>query len=111
MKKIIAAFLLLTVFGLTSCSEGDYGIIEDQFLMKATVTAVNERIEVDVYEAEYAEGIYHLVYDNGTVILDTDGKRISASDIKTGDKIAISYNGQVMMSYPPQVYAIKIVKI
>ena len=117
MKKIIKTLILLLTLGLlNSC--GSAGVEENtdenssvKFEMKANVTNVSDRLEVDVYEAEYAEGIYFLVVDNNTIFLDSDGKKISLSDVKIGDKISIEYSGQVMMSYPPQVYAIKITKI
>ena len=117
MKRIIKTLLLLVTLGvLSSCGgasaeEEPNENIGADFEMKAIVTGLSDRIEVDVYEAEYEEGIFWLVVDNATLFVDSDGKKISRDDLKIGDKIAIEYSGQVMMSYPPQVYAIKITKL
>lgn len=110
MKKILkSVFLFLSLGLLASCGENTGGeVISSQFSMKATVTNVGDRIEINVYEAEYAEGIYWLVTDKNTVVEGQKGERLSLSDIKAGDNIEVGYNGQVMMSYPPQVYAIKL---
>ena len=104
-------FFLLTLGLLSSCADGESIEGNSDFSMKATVVNVGERIEVDVYEAEYAEGIYWLVTDENTKAVNEKGKTISLSNINIGDKIEIEYNGQVMMSYPPQVYAIKIIRL
>ena len=111
MKKIIATILLLFNFLLISCSEGDQNMSNEKFSMKATVLNIGERIEVDVYEAEYAEGIYWIIYDDNTVIEDTKGNKISVSQLEADDKVQVYYNGQVMMSYPPQVYAVRVKKL
>lgn len=112
MKKWFRLILFLLTLGLlSSCGEGDSIESKSDFSMKATVTNVGERIEVDVFEAEYAEGIYWLVIDNNTKTVDESGESISLSELKVGDKIEIEYNGQVMMSYPPQVYAIRITRL
>ena len=47
----------------------------------------------------------------GVISLDASGKKISPSDIVAGDKVEIFYSGQVMLSYPPQVYAGKTRKL
>ena len=101
--------MLLTAGMLVSC--GDTGSIKAEFSMKAVVESIGEKIEVTVYEAEYAEGIYWIIYDDSTVFVNKSENKISISEINVGDKIEIFYNGQVMMSYPPQVYAIGIKKL
>ena len=111
MKKLIKCIIMLLTMGvLTSCSNDDVSVKGD-FSMKAVVQNVGDRIEVDVYEAEYAEGIYWLNTDEKTVFLDENGNKISRSNIKQGDKIEVFFSGQVALSYPPQVYAITIVKL
>ncbi len=110
MKKIIKCILMLLTLGMiTSCSDENNSAKGD-FSMKAAVLDVSERIEVEVYEAEYAEGVYWIVYDENTVFTNEGGKKITVSDIKEGDKVEIFFSGQVMMSYPPQVYAISVIK-
>ncbi len=91
---------------LCSCSAGGGG--EPKFEMKATVTALGEKLEVNVTEAEYAEGIYWIIISENTEILNSKGEKISREEIAVGDELKITYNGQVMMSYPPQVVARKI---
>ena len=96
---------MICVSALFSCSDvgGD-----PKFEMKATVTALGEKLEVNVTEAEYAEGIYWIIISEETEILSSDGKNTSREEISVGDELIITYNGQVMMSYPPQVVARKI---
>ena len=80
----------------------------DGFVMTAEVKFVGDRVEVDVISAEYASGIFHILVNDGTVILSSDGREITKQDLKAGDTVEITYNGQVMLSYPPQVVAHKI---
>lgn len=111
MRRIIKCILMLLTLGLiTSCGDDNLSVKGD-FSMKAAVQSVGEKIEVNVYDAEYAEGIYWIVYDENTAFADKDGTKRSLSDIEVGDEIEIRFSGQVMMSYPPQVYAISIVKL
>lgn len=117
MKNLTRMILLLLALGtLSSCgtkeSENENTNNTDgKFVMYAEITNIGEKIEVNVYEAEYAEGPYWINTDTATAITDASGKKISVSDLNAGDKIKITYNGQVAMSYPPQVYAIKIAKV
>ncbi len=104
MKKTLGLIIIMVCLStLYSCSEG-----EPRFEMKAEVAGLSEKLEVNVTEAEYAEGIYWIIISEETEILNSDGKKISRDEIAMGDKVIITYNGQVMMSYPPQVAAIKI---
>ena len=101
--------MLLTLGLLVSCSDSGFNT---EYSMKAIVESVSSgRLEVTVYDAEYAEGIYSINFDADTKFLDASGKKISPSDIVAGDKVEIFYSGQVMLSYPPQVYAGKIRKL
>lgn len=110
MKRILKSILLL--FGLTlfaSCTNAPGSEI---YTMKATVVSVSEsKVEVEVYSAEYAQGTYSINLDKNTEITDASGEKITLSEISSGDKIEITYGGQVMLSYPPQVYATKIKKL
>lgn len=111
MKRFLKIFFLLILLStLVSCGS-DKGDDTDMnnFVMKAEITGVGDRIEVEVYEAEFGnEGPFWLIVDDATKILNKRGRSITASELKSGDKIKITYSGQVMMSYPPQIYAIKI---
>ncbi len=110
LTKIIIISLTLTM--LSGCSIPSLGgNIKDDITgvkMTAEVTAFGDKIEVNVIEGEYgASGIYWVIISDETVIVNTDGTHVSA--LKVGDKIEITYGGQVMMSYPPQIVAKKIV--
>ena len=80
----------------------------DGFIMRATVIAVREKIEVEVTEAEYADGIYEIIISDKTEITDADGKPYNRTIITEGRELLITYNGQTMLSLPPQVVAKKI---
>ena len=112
IKKLFSLLLAcLALAPLLSCTGGETpegGTPSDAFSMKATITNIGERIEVDVTEAEYAEGPYWVITSDATVYLDRDGNAIARSDLKVGDTIEIFYSGQVMMSYPPQIVAARI---
>lgn len=117
MKRFLRILLLLLALGaLSSCggknaeNENTDGA-DDKFVMYAEITNVTDKIEVNVYEAEYAEGTYWINTDAGTKITDENENKISRSDLSIGDKIKITYNGQVAMSYPPQVFAREIERI
>ena len=84
--------------------------MNDYFTMLATVKNVEEKIEVDVISAEYASGIYWVITSPATRITDEKGNIIKKTDLKVGDTVKIIYNGQVMMSYPPQIVALEIKK-
>ena len=118
MKKLIKiAAILLTLLALCSCSDTDDAANSEEDLqnavkMTATVTAVADRVEVEVIEGEYdASGPYWVAISEETRFADKNGKAIKKDDLKKGDKIEIYYGGQVMMSYPPQIVAIKIAVI
>ncbi len=109
MKKILKSIICLLSLGLlVSCGNGCL----ETYTMKATVSALSSaRLEVEVYSAQYAEGPYSIIVDSTTKITDASGNKITLSDIAVGDKIEITYGGQVMLSYPPQVFATKIKKL
>ena len=75
------------------------------FVMRAVVTLVGEHIEVEVIESDYAFGVYWVLTSDSTEYTGKDGKKIKRTDINPGDTIEITYGGQVMMSYPPQISA------
>jgi hypothetical protein len=76
--------------------------------MLARVKSLEEKIEVEVISAKYASGIYWVLTSPATRILDEKGNIIKKADLKVGDTVKIIYNGQVMMSYPPQIVALDI---
>ena len=114
MKKLsLVAFILLLPL-LFACNGGEKDNMSstknDEFVMKATVIAVGEKIEVEVTESEYTSGPFWIITSDSTEFLNASGKKITRGDIKAGDTVTVTYNGQVMMSYPPQVVALIIKK-
>ena len=79
--------------------------------MKARIIAVNDRIEVEVIESEYASGIIWVNTSEETLVLDEDGKDIEISDLTVDDVIEIAYSGQIMMSYPGQIVGLAVRKV
>lgn len=109
VTKAILLALALPVLILTGC--GGSKTKRDGVKMTARVTAVGERIEVEVIESEYTSGPYFIITDSDTEYLGKNGERIARSAIKVGDTVEITYSGQVMLSYPPQVVAYSIKKV
>ena len=109
--KILVALLTLTI--LTSCmadNSGGYGENnEPTFVAKATVLELGDKILVDVYEAEYASGSYLVIIPEGISIVGKSGENLTRGDIKVGNRLEITYNGQVMLSYPAQIVAHRVV--
>ena len=110
MKKyiVVLAFVLLACL-LFACSvDGEVENVEG-VKMTAVIKALNENIEVEVIEGEYgASGIYWVKISSDATIFDSNGARITKSNLKVGDVIEITYSGQVMLSYPPQIVALQI---
>ena len=119
MKKLILLLLALSLIPfMFSCkkeetkkeneneneSEGE-NMQAPTFKMRAVVTIVGEHIEVEVIESDYAFGVYWVLTSDSTEYIGKNGKKIKRTEIKAGDTIEISYGGQVMMSYPPQISA------
>ena len=106
MKKLILSLLLLFTFlFLVSCNNTEEDV---RFKMIATVEGVGDVLEVNVTEAEYASGRYWVIVGESTEIYSESGAPASLDSLRVGDRLEIYYNGQVMMSYPPQIVALKI---
>ena len=111
MKRILSILFLALVFPVLGSCTADSGEVKDEvpsFEMKAEIIALGDKIEVNVTEAEYASGIYWVITSDETDFLDKNGKKISKDSLKNGDTVLITYNGQVMMSYPPQIVALSV---
>ena len=91
--------------------EPDKGVDNmNEFVLKGIVKGYNTHLEIEVIESEYAFGIYWVIVPDNTPILDKNGSNIELSSLKEGDIVEITYNGQTMMSYPPQIVSLKIVR-
>ena len=104
--KIILSVIILCAL-LISCSINDAEANNmNNAKMTAKITALGEKIEVEVIEGDYgASGIFWIITGSDTDFRNSDGNKISVSNLRVNDVIEIEYSGQVMMSYPPQVYA------
>ena len=128
-KGILALAIIITLLFAVGCNNGAGGndgfINEDgdivrgveeknengKFVFYGRVISNESRgyIEVEIVDSQIAFGTYHLLVDDGTVYLDSEGQTINREDIKVDSKIEIVFSGQVMMSLPPQIYAQKII--
>lgn len=111
-KFIFVASVLMILLLLFSCyAEEEKQTLADNgsatgVKMTALVKNIGEKIEVEVIEGEYgASGIFWVNVSDETVYVDKNNYIISASDLEIGDIVEITYGGQVMMSYPPQIVA------
>ena len=111
MKKLSLLALILILPMLFACGKSEKEDMNKEFSMKAKVTAVSDKIEVEVIESEYTSGVYWIITSDDTVFVNSKEKKISKGDIMTDDTVIITYNGQIMMSYPPQAVALKIKKL
>jgi hypothetical protein len=111
-KKILALVIAILTLLLAGCHGGDTTPITENFHLKAIVKSNDggDRLEVEVIESDYAFGIY-IVHTSNAAFINAEGEAISPSDIQVGDTVEITYSGQVMMSYPPQIVALKVKKI
>ena len=116
MKKILTFILLVSLCCLAAagCDEGKNENTDEQqgdsFEMTATVMELGEKILVNVTASEYAEGQYLVNVADTAEILNAEGEKIKRADLAVGDTVKIWYTGQVTMSIPPQIIALKIQK-
>lgn len=74
--------------------------------MTAKIIAIGDKIEVEVIEGDYGvSGAFWIITGPDTQFCNSEGNKITRSSLNANDIIEIEYSGQVMMSYPPQVYA------
>ena len=109
-KRILILALMAMMLFATGCPkhEENYEPQGETFVLKAVVNSVTDRLEVEVIESDYAFGVYWVLVNENTKFENIDGETINLSDVKPGDTIEITYGGQVMMSYPPQIVAWKV---
>lgn len=113
MKKYFAlTALLLLACLLCACSPRQEVINMNGVKMTAIIKNLDGKIEVEVIEDEYnGSGLYWLNISNETVFADENNETIRRSDLDVGDVVEITYDGKVMLSYPPQIIVLKIKRI
>lgn len=114
MKKISAILLIiLLVAFLFSCETSDPDtsaeIPDGTVAMTGVVTDVGEKIAIIVTDEVYENEPIHVVINDNTSYVFSDGTNATKQSIKAGDRITIAYSGQMMLSYPGQIVAIKII--
>ena len=105
-KSILHGAILLALSGILFSCEATPGV-GASVSMTARVTALGDKLEVEVIESEYTFGTHWVITDSAE-FFDKSGKKITKNDISVGDTVEILYSGQVMLSYPPQIVAAKI---
>ena len=115
MKKILKLFLLLVCGALTLCSceqPDEYELPEGANVsMIARIDKIDEKLEVMVKESEYTYGTHLVITSDSTQYIGKDGQKITRDDLRAAQVVEILYNGQVMLSYPPQIVALRITVI
>ena len=101
MRKL----LCLLLFSLTLPALLGLGRDEGAFRLKGRVLSLGEELLLEVTESEYAYGEYLIITPDGIPYTDEKGMPIARKDIRVGDLITLTYNGQTMLSYPPRVVA------
>lgn len=110
MKKYIAitVFMLLASLLFACSSDMEVGNTE-KVTMTAVINNLDGKFEVDVIVGAYgASGLYWINISDNAILIDENGNPISKSEFEIGDIVEITYDGKVMLSYPPQVVALKI---
>ena len=112
MKKILTLFLIF-IFSITlllSCDNGDTNITDTsgKVTMTARIEAMGDKIEVMVTESEYTWGTHLVITSDTTKYIGKGGEEIKRGDLSVGQTVEITYSGQVMLSYPPQIVAHRI---
>lgn len=108
MKKLLLTFLAVLTVVLLPTLSACKNDMNEEFILKAKVLSVGDKIEVEVIESDYAFGVYLVITSNETEFLNASNAVINKNDLKTNSVIEITYGGQVMMSLPPQIVAKKI---
>ena len=123
MKKLLSLLLLFPLLLLLPCCAKDADTpdtpdtepeeaLQDNAGLTATVTALSDKLEVNVIEGDHgATGVYWVITSDSTLFFDADGNKITRDDVQIGDTVEIRYTGQVMMSYPPQIVAVRVTVI
>ena len=112
MRKLMSILSFVLSLPLLFCAcGGNKDMPSTDFSLVAKITAVGDRIEAEIIESENGmQGPVWIITSEDTVYTTEAGKAIFRRDLAAGDVITVYYGGQVMMSYPPQVVAVGILK-
>ena len=112
MRKFnVLLLIILSSFLLISCdvnNTDDESIPSGGAKMAGVVTDIGDRIAILVTDEVYKDQPMHILINDKTTFFDSNGHKTTKESIKVGDSIVVTYSGQVMMSYPGQISAIKI---
>ena len=113
MKRVVVSVMVfVSALMIFTCGFGERkSNMTNEVVMTARVKEVGEKIEVEVIDSPYTSGVHLVITCTLTEYTDKDGNKIARNEIKSGDTLKITYSGQVMLSYPPQIVALKIVKL
>ena len=121
MKRLRRVFLIILAMLLVTytiaCAPQEDPVSElpgegKAFSLKATITETDSKsITVNVTESDAATGTLVVLLSEQTKLLDEAGQAIALSALGIGDKVEISYNGQMMKSFPPQIVATVIKRV
>ena len=118
-KTALIIFLALALCIFCSCEKAenaDNATTEDtntatpsEYTLVGTVTAKNTRIELYADETEIMSGPYSVIINDQTEFCYANGASATLDSVEIGDRVEITYNGQVMLSYPAQIVAQRVV--
>ena len=112
MRKFnVLLLIILSSFLLISCdvnNTDDQSIPSGGAKMAGVVTDIGDRIAILVTDEVYKDQPMHILINDKTTFFDSNENKTTKESIKVGDSIVVTYSGQVMMSYPGQISAIKI---
>ena len=107
MKRFFCILMLASILPLVlACSKNDTTEIKMEF--DATILEIESGYIMVEADDEVIFGKYRVNVGEITEYYNASGKEISKDDLKDGDKITVSFNGQETRSLPPQVYGLEI---
>lgn len=104
VKTFFVVFLFASVLCVSASAEAR-DTTQGRVQMLARIDRIDEKIAVTVLKSPYTSGVHLVITGDVTVYRTADGAPLERSNLQVGDTVCIQYNGQVMMSYPPQIAA------
>ena len=82
----------------------------DNMIMQAKIIEVysDNSLLVEIIKDDYNNGEMCVLTSSRTIIKNAKGEKIAFSDLTVNSIINIEYSGQVMLSYPAKINALKI---